>query len=332
MIVIRYIIQVIVSITISVLFLTGCVENTQEDNNNSDIKNIIVGSDKNADFKFIQEAINFSVDGDTIIVQEGLYNESLYINKSINLISDKKNECIIIGGFNQNSSQNIIIQINADKCLLDGFKITRKQGSGVTKGIKINSSYNKIVNNTIYDLSEAIFIDNPSQENMIIKNNLSDNHYGLKVQESTNNTISENIISSNILYGIYIHFYSKYNIVRNNTFYKNDQALRIKTSTDNEIYHNCFYNNTYGIYLCCSARYNLVYNNNFIENSNANAYENYGLTNYLNHSVKGGNYWDDYEGLDEDENGFGDSPYQIEDSGNGDNKPLIYPVDLLPCP
>ena len=43
------------------------------------------------------------------------------------------------------------------------------------------------------------------------------------------------------------------------------------------------------------------------------------------------NYWSDYEGIDSDGDGIGDSPYVI-DEFNQDNQPLINPVQILPPP
>lgn len=51
---------------------------------------IIVDDDRNADYKKIQDAINNASEGDTIYVRSGTYNENIAINKSINLIGEKR--------------------------------------------------------------------------------------------------------------------------------------------------------------------------------------------------------------------------------------------------
>jgi hypothetical protein len=40
-----------------------------------------------------------------------------------------------------------------------------------------------------------------------------------------------------------------------------------------------------------------------------------------------GNYWDDYSGLDDNQDGIGDTPYII-DENNKDNYPLMNPIEL----
>ena len=71
----------------------GCIEETPK----KKISNIIyVDNNGNGDFKSIQDAINASINGNSIIVRPGTYNENLNINKSIKLIGDDKNTTIII--------------------------------------------------------------------------------------------------------------------------------------------------------------------------------------------------------------------------------------------
>ena len=48
---------------------------------------ITVAQDGTGDYSVIQDAINISIDGDTILVSPGLYEENLLINKEIMLTS-----------------------------------------------------------------------------------------------------------------------------------------------------------------------------------------------------------------------------------------------------
>jgi parallel beta-helix repeat protein len=308
--------------------LSGCLQTPSDnsDNNQHPDESLYVGYSSDADFHNIQDAIDAAKNGSTIYVQEGTYYETVYINKSIHLIHLGENTSSIIGGKDQSS----VIQINADDCNIDGFVIT-KNGTIISKGIHIRSSNNTIVNNTITDTTEAIVVENETQQNTIIWNNISNNHYGVKMQTSVNNTLAHNIVASNSLYGMYIYYDSHRNIIYNNTFYKNYYALRIKSSSDNTVFYNCFCNNTYGVYLCCGADYNTVYNNVFKSNNQSHIYVDKGLTNYFTVTPNGGNYYDDYDGVDSNNDSFGDTPYYINDSSAQDDKPLINPLDFSFC-
>ena len=90
-------------------------------------------------------------------------------------------------------------------------------------------------------------------------------------------------------------------------------------------------NNSKGVFCCCGARYNRIYNNNFKQNTFYNAEEQSNLNNYWNEYPFGGNYWDDYTGVDENNDGFGDTPYYITGSVNNDDYPLMKPINMVNC-
>jgi parallel beta-helix repeat protein len=104
-------------------------------------------------------------------------------------------------------------------------------------------------------------------------------------------------------------------------------------SSNNIITNNDASNSDYGIRLSDSSN-NKIYLNNFIDNSDN--VESGGSTNiwsstekisytYEGNSFKNymGNYWDDYTGSDENDDGIGDSAYKIKD--DRDYFPLMEP-------
>ena len=60
-------------------------------------KTLYVGFSGNVDYISIQEAINSSESGDTIMINNGTYMENIFINKSINLIGNNSQESILVG-------------------------------------------------------------------------------------------------------------------------------------------------------------------------------------------------------------------------------------------
>jgi len=95
--------------------------------------------------------------------------------------------------------------------------------------------------------------------------------------------------------------------------------------TYDSIIKNCYImNNDIGIKTDSSTDNNKIYSNKFI-NNDQNA-KNKGNNKWDNDYPSGGNYWSDYTGLDEDNDGIGDTPYYINDNAV-DNYPLVCDID-----
>ncbi|MBN1280019.1 MAG: right-handed parallel beta-helix repeat-containing protein [Candidatus Thermoplasmatota archaeon] len=78
-----------------------------------------------------------------------------------------------------------------------------------------------------------------------------------------------------------------------------------------------------GVYIYKTSYNNSLHHNNFIDNAQ-NAYDE--NTNFWENATLGeGNYWDDYTGVDADNNGIGDTPYNITGGTNVDTYPLMCP-------
>ena len=180
----------------------------------------------------------------------------------------------------------------------------------------------------------------PNADNNTIENNFFQNNtrFGIGLSRySGYNVIINNIISgSSVISGIFLGQsimtevpYTHNNIITKNTIINNTGyfgGISLWGSYDNIIFKNNISNNSpYGIYVInhkkCESINNLFYANNFYANEN-NAYDN-STNNWYNESIKYGNYWDDYTGEDNNEDGIGDKPYIITGKDNEDVYPLI---------
>ena len=147
--------------------------------------------------------------------------------------------------------------------------------------------------------------DNVTLSNFTIRNSIS-NGAGIDVWEHYRNEKITNCIFYNNYYGI--HFSSSYN---------------------NYVSNCSFHDNKYGIVndCCCGEKCSnsLFYRNNFANSINA-------IDEGINKWDNGykGNYWSDYSGTDENDDGIGDIPYNISGGINKDMHPLIHPIDVIP--
>jgi len=330
------------AIGIILLFVGTCIipaiaQNTR--NESSSRGNwLYVGGNGSGNYTKIQDAINASSDGDTVFVFDGTYYENVIVTKSINMIGASKNGTIIDG-----KEKGHVINITATNVTIIGFTIenTSDIGSGVQicannsivlknvikdfyYGIEINSYGTNIISENILQSYLAIGIDLLHSSQNIITNNtiiLTEGGGGISLYGASNNTMKDNYIdrgtcyishsSNNNIYlnnsiqnqgGIYIFAASCYNVIAGNRFCNetwNQKGIRIEGSNSNKIYHNHFINNWQNVY----------------DNGNNSWDDGY---------PSGGNFWDDYTANDYDNDGVGDSPYNISGGNNVDWYPLGY--------
>ena len=117
---------------------------------------------------------------------------------------------------------------------------------------------------------------------------------GIIIIGSSRNVLSD-IQASNNTYGIYL-YYSSNNVLSDIQLSMNDQGIALFRSENNMIFHNNFLNNTGSL-------------------------SSDGSVNFLDNGVEG-NYWSDYRGVDDDQDGVGDTPYVINQN-NTDHFPLM---------
>jgi len=187
-----------------------------------------------------------------------------------------------------------------------------------------NSSGNTIANNFVLNGGIGIFLHS-SFQNELIGNSVTEATSGITLEFS-----KENIIDGNIIFGGYVGIRlddSNSNIVRKNVV-KNCEMVALsfwRNTSQNLFYLNSIFNNT----------------------KNVEPYREIGPVFQFNIWDNGtiGNYWGDYVGTDDNEDGIGDSPYVIpgvkwdNDAGGDvsfiagyDNYPLTEPYAIPEFP
>lgn len=107
--------------------------------------------------------------------------------------------------------------------------------------------------------------------------------------------------------------------IKNSGNEENDAGIVIDSGC-NTICENEIQENYYGVRTV--AQNNIIYHNNFVNNI-YHAQDEYDNT-WDNGYPSGGNFWDDYIGNDDNEDGIGDTPYNISDPATKDCYPLIH--------
>lgn len=248
--------------------------------------------------KTIQEGVDNASEGDIVYVYNGTYSGNVTINKSINLKGENKDNTFI-----KEYNYENVIEIIADHVDISNFTISNRNSIWYATGILIKSNNTTIFNTTI-----------------------TNNKYGIYIRDSNNCKLHNNTIKSNNPYGIIS--YSSNNIkIFDNLFFLNDCSLELRKSNDCTIIRNQFNDSHQGVHNYFLSGSNTFYHNNFFNHDEFHAYSTY-TNQWDNESQSSGNYWDDYNGTDANNDGIGDTPYNISEN-NTDHYPLMNPWGII---
>ena len=108
--------------------------------------------------------------------------------------------------------------------------------------------------------------------------------------KSNNNMINWNIIEENGATGIYLHDNSQSNYIHHNVIRNNEGA---------------------GLFIWEQSSNNRIFHNDFIQNGWYNVKDKEGGNFWYHDYPYGGNFWDDYQGNDTNDDGIGETSYDI---------------------
>jgi parallel beta-helix repeat protein len=293
-------------------------------------------------YSSIQEAIDNATAGDTLRVSSGTYYENLWIiGKPVSLEGENKATTVIDGNedgtvINVIGSDIIItsltIQNSGCACadlagiylkvldqnvsVIDNNIVNNGYGIKLVRTTNVTIDHNSITNSSVG--IELAFSSGTS----ITNNYVAYNGYGIELNPSSDGIMKGNNITANQIHGVMIRSSSSGNILRENEMTHSEYGVRLYSSFNNSFAGNVVADNIIGIDVQ-NATDNSLFQNSFKNNSQHVQFFEQGLTNtWDNGNVTGGNYWDNYTGVDSDHDGLGDSP-QILDSSNQDNYPLV---------
>lgn len=266
---------------------------------------LYVGGTGPGNYSNIHDAIDDAKNGDTIFVYNGSYPSEIFIDKSVILLGEDRDNTIIEGGQDG-------FWIQADNVKITSFTIRNCGEFWNHCAIYIGTNDNTITNNKIIDNGKL---------------------NGIFLQDSNNNIISNNIIENNPYHAIRME-YSNYNSFTNNYVYDNEgDGLFMVESSNNHFEFNTILSNFWGGITVDEFSVNNKFYHNFLIDNGQNANDN-GYNIWNDSYPAGGNYWSDYSGVDQFQgpnqdipgsDGIGDIPYDLPCEHAIDWYPLMSP-------
>jgi parallel beta-helix repeat protein len=226
--------------------------------------------------------------------------------------------------------------------------VIKKMGSGIHT---YRSHKNKIISNNISESHDSIWMHRSNENNItgnkleynsghgielrnsdfafISYNIVENNDLGITLSECLNVSILRNNINNNLYSGLGQHD-SNYSLIQGNNITHNDWGIYYDSNHNNTIKENIISYNRFGIstYYCNNNKIqgntishndnrgltlegdnNTIFLNNFSYNIGNNVMSNEFNNKWDNGTI--GNYYSDYAGIDANDDGIGDIPYNI---------------------
>ena len=212
----------------------------------------------------------------------------------------------VVGGSGTPDDPYVIEGLKIDAGYSDyGIRIERTNRNFVIRNVEVSGA-----------AKTGIFLS--YVRNGLVENcELAGNWIGITLSFSSGNRISGCTLMSNTD-GLHLYF-SKDNQVLSNTVERNDYGIWCDASNTNEFIGNTVSSNHMGVYMAIGSEGNLLHHNIFLDNLH-NAHTD--TVNQWDYDGMG-NYWYDYDGIDANEDGIGDSPYVISSDSDEDSFPLL---------
>jgi nitrous oxidase accessory protein len=284
------------------------------------------------DYTTIQEAVDAADPGDTILVHTGTYNEHVVVDKE--LVLEAVDQDVVVEG----GSTGTIINITSSHVVIKGFTIQNAGGDWNQRdsGVCIKSVEScHLESNHIENCRLGVYLWQASHIEAV-KNTLTGNIEGLRLDGSSGNTINYNTIAENdwnLVLSSSHQNHVKGNHVINGTL----SGIHLQVVSDNNtICGNMIVNCSTGVYLSLSND-NILYHNSFIDNlDHAWVQPSLNVTWDSGWPI-GGNFWNDHDNNDvksgefqmgPGSDGICDSTYAV-DANNMDMYPCAGPINYF---
>ncbi len=193
-----------------------------------------VDDGEGGNFSTIQEAVDYAVSGDTILVYPGTYTENVDVFRELTIqsVSGNPEDTVL----NPSGSDNAF-DVSANNVTISGFKINFPMATYGKAAVSISSRNNTILNNVIsitytgswYNTYGIYLTGSSARDNTILGNTITGSNYGN-------------------VYGIYLNRASPNNRILGNTITECNYGLQLHYSEGNELRNNIMENNSYNFH------------------------------------------------------------------------------------
>ena len=241
-----------------------------------------------------------------LTISENIINVSVHEG----IILDKSNNNSIIDNEISNSEIGLNI-VSSNGTIVSGNTISESTVHGILSSY---SNYGLIHNNNLLNNNMTGFWVFESKYTSITENNINNSETsvaeGLLISDGSDNVIiTENNITDCTYWGIH-SAHSNNGLIYDNYVFNNDNGISLEDSNNTLVYYNIFINNT-----------------KYIGTARDDGVDN----EWDNGTI--GNYWSDYSGVDNNDDGIGDTPHHIAGSaGAQDNFPIWDDGPYVPPP
>jgi len=245
------------------------------------------------DFATVQEAIDNAASGDLILVAAGTYYEQLTIDKPLTLNSENKTTTIIDG-----NTSGVCMRITSDNVVVTGFTI-RNALIGV---VVQDSSGSRITENIVTQTLRESIVLNRTRTSIVANNTLIDNTEGIHLVLSTNNTISQNVVSNSVDFGIFLDNSTYNRVIGNSPTANHDTGIFLADSNHNTIQNNNITTSNDDGMVLQRSRNNSVTGNAAFDNHHSGFYLINSANNTLSGNILANNGWHGMQFYQSDDN------------------------------